>query len=104
MTESHNPERRRYPRSRKVVQIEVRAEGSDVPVRTETSDICETGCYIQMSITLEMNSRVSVTLWLGYEKVKAQGRVVTRHPQFGNGIELEMHATDQERLRKYLES
>ena len=58
-----------------------------------------------MSITLEVGSRLSVTLWLAGEKLTAQGVVITRHPQFGNGIEFaDMSEENQSKLASYLES
>jgi PilZ domain-containing protein len=71
--------------------------------RFETADVSESGCYVHMSITLELGARVSIVLWLGDEKVCGTGRVVTRHPQFGNGIELELAQEGRDRLRQFLQ-
>ena len=99
------PERRRYPRTKVAVPVELRPEGSAVPLRVETSDLCPIGCYVEMSMTLDVGSRLSIVLWLGDEKVTAQGVVKTRHPQFGNGIELGgMSVADRDKLVRYLKS
>ncbi len=95
-------DRRRFPRTNKAIQVELKAESSDVPIRTETSDLCEMGCYVHMNITLELGTRVSLILWLDERKICGTGRVVTRHPQFGNGIELDLACDDRNRLRSYL--
>lgn len=60
------------------------------------------GCYVHMNITLEMGTRVSIILWLDERKLSGTGRVVTRHPQFGNGIELDLAPDDRNRLASYL--
>ena len=85
------------------VQIEIRQDQSSAPIRTQTSDICANGCYVEMSITLEVGERVSIVLWLGPEKLATEGKVVTRHPQFGNGIEfVGIPEAERERLSQYL--
>jgi hypothetical protein len=40
-----------------------------------------------MAVTLEVDTALKIVLWLGHKKLSLDGRVVTRHPQFGNGIE-----------------
>lgn len=104
-SEWSQPERRRYPRRQTAIQLELRLEGSTAPVRAETTDICATGCYVEMSITLEVGSKLAVVLWLGDEKLIADGKVITRHPQFGNGIELGgMSEENRNKLAHYLET
>ncbi len=82
----HEPDRRRYPRYTVQVQIEIHAEGTDVPMRLETTDLSRGGCYIQLMIPLSVGLRLHATLWLDGHPVVIRGLVVTRHPQFGNGI------------------
>jgi PilZ domain-containing protein len=79
-------DRRRYPRRTVQVQVELRAEGSDVPLRMETTDLSRGGCYIQLMIPLPVDGRVQIKLWLDGKPIVIRGRIVTRHPQFGNGI------------------
>jgi hypothetical protein len=104
-SEWSQPERRRYPRRKTPIQLELRPEGYTAPIHAQTTDICVIGCYVEMSITLEVGSRVSITLWLGDEKLTAEGNIVTRHPQFGNGIELRgMSEDSRHKLAHYLET
>jgi hypothetical protein len=103
--QSSQLERRRYPRTKTALQLELRPEGSTAPLRVETSDICATGCYVEMSMTLEVGSKLAIVLWLGDEKVTAEGVVRTQHPQFGNGIEfVGMSTGDQDKLVRHLKS
>jgi hypothetical protein len=103
--ESSQLERRRYPRTKSALQIELRPEGSAAPLRVETSDISATGCYVEMSMTLEVGSRLAIVLWLGGEKVTAEGVVRTQHPQFGNGIEfVGMSTGNRDKLDRHLKS
>jgi len=80
------PDRRRHPRYTVPVQIELRQEGCDIPLRLETTDLSLGGCYIQLMIPLSVGIRVQATLWLDGYPIVIRGLVVTRHPQFGNGI------------------
>lgn len=99
------PDRRQHPRYTVHVQIELRQEGSDVPMRLETTDLSRSGCYIQLMMSLPLGVRVQATLWLGGCPVVIQGRVVTRHPQFGNGIMfLEFEGEGDQLLNRYLQA
>lgn len=96
-------ERRLHPRFTAQVQIELRQEANDIPIRAETSDLSGGGCYVQVSQTLPPGTDVQGKLWLDGSAVKFQGRIVTRHPQFGNGIIFLQFDGDGERvLRSYL--
>jgi hypothetical protein len=100
-----HPERRRHPRYTVQVQIELRQEGDDVPLRLETTDLSRSGCYVQLLIPLSVGIRVQATLWLDGHPVVIRGRVVTRHPQFGNGIMfLDFEADAEQHLSRYLEA
>lgn len=73
MNEWKHADRRRFPRTNKAIQVELRSESSNIPLRTETSDICEIGCYVHLNLTLELGTRVAVTLWLGDTKISGTG-------------------------------
>ena len=97
------PERRQHPRYSVQVQIELHAEGTDVPLRLETTDLSLGGCYVQLMMTLPLATLLRATLWLGDTPVRVRGRVVTRHPQFGNGIMfIEFEGDGAQRLSRYL--
>ncbi len=81
------PERRRYIRVPTAVQIEVRCVGTNIPMRLETSDISLGGCYVEMTLTMEVGTKLDIVLWLDQQKLTTKGVVVTQHPQFGNGIQ-----------------
>ena len=98
-------DRRQHPRYTVQVQIELRPEGTDVPLRLETSDLSRSGCYVQIFMPLPVGSRIRATLWLDGYRVVMHGRVVTRHPQFGNGIMfLEFEGDAEQRLIRYLDA
>lgn len=98
-------DRRRYPRHSVKVQIELREEGKDVPMRMSTTDLSRGGCYVELMMTMPVGTYVNAALWLNNCSIRVRGRVVTRHPQFGNGImflEFENHGEDV--LAQYLDA
>jgi len=98
-------ERRRYPRTKATIPIEFKAEGASVASRAETADLSLSGCYVEMSFTLAVGSKLDLVLWVEDERLATKGMVVTHHPQFGNGIEfLDMTGEDQAKLAHFLET
>jgi c-di-GMP-binding flagellar brake protein YcgR len=96
-------ERRKYPRAKIAIAIEFKPESATVASRAETADLSLAGCYVEMSFTLPVGTKLDVILWVEDERLAGKGIVVTHHPQFGNGIEfLEMSKEDQSRLADYL--
>src|ERR1035438_2752411 len=81
-----DPDRRMHPRYSVQVQIDLCLEGRALPLRLETTDLSRGGCYVPLMPTLPLSTYVHATLWLDSCPVRVRGRVVTRHPQFGNGI------------------
>jgi hypothetical protein len=99
------PDRRRSPRYSVQVQIEIHQEDTDVPMRLETTDLSRGGCYVQLMIPLPIGIRLHATLWLDGQPVVIRGLVVTRHPQFGNGIMfVEFEGQAEVLLNRYLDA
>ncbi len=87
------------------VQAELREEGASFPLRLETTDLSRGGCYVQLLMPLSVGASVRVTLWLDGCPVVIRGRVVTRHPQFGNGIMfVEFEGQAEQLLKRYLDA
>ena len=96
-------ERRRYPRTKAGIPIEFTAESASVASRAETADLSLSGCYVEMSFTLAVGSKLDVVLWVEDERLTTKAVVVTHHPQFRNGIEfLDMTQEDQAKLAHFL--
>jgi hypothetical protein len=103
-SDEQRPERRSSPRIKVKVPVELFASDSDVPLRCSTTDLSETGCYIEtlfpfpIGTILEMSLQIDGTLL-------ALGTVVTSDPQVGNGIRFtKMLPEDKQELRAYLEA
>jgi c-di-GMP-binding flagellar brake protein YcgR len=103
MTPDSFHERRRYPRVKTEIPLELRHPGSPAPLRATTSEISVGGCYIETMFTLDVGTKVEIVLWLDDQKLKAQGVVATRYPQVGNGIDLvEMAPEDRQKLERHI--
>ena len=99
------PDRRLHPRYTLQVQIEIHEEGNEVPMRLQTTDLSRGGCYIELIMPLAIGVRVRATLWLDGYPIVIHGRVVTRHPQFGNGIKfVHFEGQAEHLLIRYLEA
>jgi hypothetical protein len=105
MTEEPQKERRKYPRIKAAIPIEFKPESAAVASHAETADLSHSGCYVEMSFTLPVGTRLDLILWVEDERLATKGVVVTHHPQFGNGIEfLDMSQEDQAKLTHFLTS
>lgn len=98
-------DRRQFQRLHRAVQTERRVQGNEVPIRVETADISMGGYYVEMAVTLDVGTSLNIILWLGNEKIAIAGRVVTRHPLLGNGIEFNTTPQDsRQRLQLFLDA
>ena len=96
-------ERRKYPRAKVSIPIEFKPEGATVASHAETADLSLVGCYVEMSFTLPVSSKLELVLWVDDERLATKGTVVTHHPQFGNGIEfLDLSKEDRAALAQFL--
>jgi c-di-GMP-binding flagellar brake protein YcgR len=98
-------ERRRHLRVKAGVEVELQLQKQATPFRVKTTDLSLGGCYVEMMFTLEVGTKVNLTLSLNDAKVSTEGIVVTRDLQVGNGIQFTgMDAEDRARLKRFLEA
>jgi PilZ domain len=98
-------ERRRAQRYTVQVQIEIQKDSSSAPVRLATTDLSRGGCYVQMPEQFPVGVRVRAILWLDSCPVVVHGLVITRHPDFGNGIMfMEFEGEGERVLIRYVEA
>ncbi len=99
------PDRRRYPRWTLQVPIELLPEGSGTILSAETTDLSRNGCYLRLPEPLSVGHWIEAILWLAKVPIQVGGRVVTRHPDLGNGIMfLQIQGRDEQALATYLEA
>ena len=99
---THDPERRRYPRVKAKVSVELLCPGKPM-MRSATDEISLCGCYIETMFTLDIGTKLEVVLWIKEEKIPATGIVATKYPQVGNGIDfVEMSPHDRLKLSAFI--
>jgi c-di-GMP-binding flagellar brake protein YcgR len=102
MVDQNHPERRRYPRIKAKVPVELICPGAP-PMRTTTDEISLSGCYIETMFTMDVGTKLMVTLWISGETIHASAIVVTKYPQVGNGIDFtQMHPNDSRKLSAFI--
>ncbi|MGA7931914.1 MAG: PilZ domain-containing protein [Candidatus Sulfotelmatobacter sp.] len=104
MSNEQPSQRRNSPRTKVSVPVELRVPGNDVPLRGATSDLSESGCYIETIFPFPIGTIFEMSLQIN-GTLLALGTVVTCDPQVGNGIMFnKMLPEDQEELRIYVEA
>ena len=99
---THDPERRRYPRVKAQIPVELTCIGA-APMRTSTDEISLCGCYIETMFTMEVGTTLSVTLSLETKMIRCTAVVVTKYPQVGNGIDfIDMSQDDRLKLSRHI--
>ncbi len=95
-------EKRKRERHKLNVPVEIHFEGSNVPLRGSTTDISLDGCYVESALPLPVGTSLELIL-LGSDAPLIPGKVVTSHPQVGNGIQfVKVRPEDRDALARYL--
>ena len=69
------------------------------------SDLSEGGCFVEMPIPLDLDTRFEIVLWLGGTKLRLKGEVVSKAPGFGIGVRFtSLSPESQELLRRYVQN
>lgn len=78
--------RRQSLRFRCEVAAELRLKGIQTPMWVTSSNLGEDGCAVNTLVSVPPGTELNIALWLGGNKVWAQGRVVTSLYGLGTGI------------------
>src|ERR671923_1229386 len=102
---THPPTRRRRARHRVDINLELRDERTNIPMRVSATDVSGNGCYIESILPLPIGTNLNALIWMGEEKLTSTAVVRTCDPGVGMGIEfLTLSVEEQDRLQKYLEN
>ena len=105
MTPQETGDRRRYPRVKAQIPVELLPSGTTMPMRTATEEISLCGCYIPSMFTLEVGKTLHVVLSLDEERIRASAVVATRFPNIGNGIDfIDMDPNDRMKLHNFIKA
>ena len=101
-------DRRRHPRMKCFVAVEVRVEGSDDPIWGNLSNTSRGGCLVQTSSVIETGKKIEIGLWVANGKIWVKGVIlngIVTGAKTSEGIRIkfsEMDAGERETLRHFL--
>ncbi len=107
-TPSWGQDRRRHPRMKCFVAVELRVAGSATPVWGNLSDTSLGGCFVETATPVPSRADVEIGLWLANGKIWIKGVILTgivtkSSPCFGVRIKFaELEPTERETLRHFL--
>jgi PilZ domain-containing protein len=101
-------DRRRYPRLRCFVAVELRVEGSSAPIWGNLADTSRGGCFVETPAPMETGTQLEIGLWVANGKLWVKGMVLTgvvtrATPRCGVRIKFaELDSAGRETLREFL--
>jgi hypothetical protein len=107
-TPSWAQDRRRFPRIKCFVAVELRVDGSSAPVWGNLSNTSIGGCLVETAVPVDTGARLEIGLWMANGKIWVKGLiingVVTRsNPCFGVRIKFaQLEAAEKDTLREFL--
>jgi len=107
-TPSWGEDRRRYPRMKCFVAVELKVEGSDAPVWGNLSNTSMGGCFVETATPVKPKASVEIGLWVANGKIWVKGMVLTgivtqSKPSFGVRVRFaELEVPERESLRQFL--
>ena len=107
-TPSSGQDRRKYPRLKCFVAVELHVAGSAVPIWGNLSDTSMGGCFVESSSPVGAGANVEIGLWLSSGKLWVKGMVlngvVTKStPSFGIRVKFaDLEPPERETLREFL--
>jgi len=107
-TPSWGQDRRRFPRIKCFVVVELRVNGSPTPVWGNLSNTSMGGCLVETPASVEAGSKIEIGLWVSSGQVWVKGLVlngiVTRaNPSFGVRVRFaDLEPAERETLKQFL--
>jgi hypothetical protein len=107
-TPSWGQDRRRYPRMKCFVAVELRMDGATVPVWGNLANTSMGGCFVETATPLHAGAKLEIGLWVANGKIWVKGLVIDgviieSSPSFGVRIKFSQLANpERESLRQFL--
>jgi hypothetical protein len=107
-TPSWAQDRRRFPRIKCFVAVELRVDGAITPVWGNLSNTSIGGCLVETAVPVETGAKLEIGLWMANGKIWVKGLIingiVTRsNPCFGVRIKFaQLEAAEKDTLREFL--
>jgi len=107
-TPSWGQDRRRYPRLKCFVAVELRVQSSTAPVWGNLSNTSLGGCLVETVNPLPIGAKLEIGLWVASGKIWVKGLILdgvvdNADPSFGIRVKFgEMEPSERESLRQFL--
>jgi len=106
-TPSWGQDRRRFPRIRCFVAVELKIDGSDTPIWGNLSNTSMGGCYVETVTAVKSGADVQIGLWVASGKIWVKGLilngiVIKSNPSFGVRVRFDLDAAQREPLKQFL--
>jgi hypothetical protein len=106
-TPSWVDDRRRFPRIKCFVAVELKVEGSETPIWGNLSNTSMGGCYVETVTPIKSGADVQIGLWLASGKVWVKGFVlngivIKSNPCFGVRVKFELEPSVRESMKQFL--
>lgn len=102
-------DRRRHPRLRCFVAVELRVDGAEVPIWGNLSNTSLGGCRVETSASVSGGAKVEIGLWVASGKIWVKGLalngIVSRSAPTAGGVRIRfagLEAVEKENLRQFL--
>jgi hypothetical protein len=106
-TPSWGQDRRRYPRIKCFVAVELKVDGSETPIWGNLSNTSMGGCYMETVTPVKSGVDVEIGLWVASGKIWVKGLilngiVIKSNPCFGVRVKFDLAGTQRESLKQFL--
>jgi hypothetical protein len=106
-TPSWGQDRRRYPRIKCFVAVELKVSGSETPIWGNLSNTSMGGCYVETVTPVKSGADVEIGLWVANGKIWVKGMVlngvvIKSNPCFGVRVKFDLEGPQRESLRQFL--
>lgn len=106
-TPSWVDDRRRFPRIKCFVAVELKVDGSETPIWGNLSNTSMGGCYVETVTPIKSGADVQIGLWLASGKVWIKGFVlngivIKSNPCFGVRVKFEIEGSVRESMKQFL--
>ena len=106
-TPSWVDDRRRFPRIKCFVAVELKVDGSETPIWGNLSNTSMGGCYVETVTPIKSGADVQIGLWVASGKVWVKGFalngiVIKSNPCFGVRVKFELEPSVRESLKQFV--
>lgn len=101
-------DRRRHPRIKCFVAVELRVDGIDAPVWGNLSNVSRGGCLVETAHAISPGNNVEIGLWVASGKIWVKGMILTgivtrSSPTYGVRVRFaDLETSEKEHLRDFL--